>query len=186
MRKVVLVCALSAAIAVMLAGSQYLNRGSASEGAQGMVILMRHADATTGRDSPDNLKLDDCATQRNLNDNGRRQAVRLGQYFRTGGAVIGKIIASPMCRASETARLLDIGPVELSRDFVDLTNNKAIADQLLGKQRDIIARWRGPGALIIVTHGSNIRALTTVDLDPAEMLVVDSTSRRWRLVSFSE
>ena len=183
MRRLVLISVLPVAIAFVLAGNQYLNHGSASEGAKGSVILLRHGDAPVGRDSPTNLRLDDCTTQRNLNDNGRGQASRLGQYFHAGGVHVGKIITSPMCRAEETARLLDIGPVERSLDFIDLTNNKHIADQLIRKQRDIIARWSGPGVLVIVTHGANIEALTDLHIDPVEMLVLEPKARRWRFVS---
>ena len=194
MRKVALISVLSAAIALVIVGNQYLIHGSASEGAKGAasegpkgtVILLRHVDANVGRDSSDNLVLDDCTTQRNLNDNGREQARHLGQHFRTGGLLIGKIVTSPMCRAIETARLLDIGPAEHSLEFVDLTNNRRIADQLIKKERDIIARWNGPGTLIIVTHSSNIKALTNLDIDPGDMVVLEATTTRWRFVSLSD
>lgn len=186
MRKVVLVSALAAAIAFVLVGNQYATQGSVPEGPTGSVILLRHADATVGIDSPDNLILDDCTTQRNLNENGRVQASRLGQYFSTGGLAIGKIVTSPMCRASETARLLDIGPVELSPEFVDLRNNKRIADELIRQERDIIAGWSGPGALLIVTHGSNIKALTNLDIDAIDMVVLEPKSKTWRFVSVGQ
>ncbi|HSC62204.1 MAG TPA: histidine phosphatase family protein, partial [Caldimonas sp.] len=40
--------------------------------------------------------------------------------------------------------------------------------------RAVIAAWRGPGTLLVVTHGENIAALTGRSPAPAEIVVVSS------------
>lgn len=40
----------------------------------GQVVLMRHAVTTPGVGDPAGMRLDDCSTQRNLSDAGRREA----------------------------------------------------------------------------------------------------------------
>ena len=50
--------------------------------AGGQVVLMRHAVTTPGVGDPPGMRLDDCATQRNLTDEGRRHARRTGEAFR--------------------------------------------------------------------------------------------------------
>jgi hypothetical protein len=48
----------------------------------GTVVLFRHALAP-GNGDPPGFRLNDCATQRNLSDEGRAQAQRLGQAFKS-------------------------------------------------------------------------------------------------------
>ncbi len=50
----------------------------------GVVIAFRHAPAP-GTFDPPNFTLGDCRTQRNLNDEGRAQARRIGQWFQARG-----------------------------------------------------------------------------------------------------
>ena len=47
----------------------------------GNLIFIRHAYAPGGGD-PDNFKINDCSTQRNLNDSGRKQAKKIGNFLR--------------------------------------------------------------------------------------------------------
>ena len=71
----------------------------------GQVILIRHAITTPGVGDPPGMRLDDCSTQRNLTDEGRRDARRLGEAFRARGIPVGRVLSSPWCRCLETARL---------------------------------------------------------------------------------
>ena len=76
----------------------------------GIVTLLRHARAP-GVGDPPNFSLDDCATQRNLSDEGRDDARRLGAAFRAVGVRDADVRSSEWCRCLETARLLALGPV---------------------------------------------------------------------------
>ena len=70
--------------------------------------MMRHALAP-GTGDPANFDVNDCSTQRNLNDVGRDQARRTGKAFRSQGSGTAQVMTSAWCRCQETARLLDIG-----------------------------------------------------------------------------
>src|ERR1051325_774031 len=72
--------------------------------APGTVVILRHSYAPGGFDPPDS-KLDDCTTQRNLDDNGRAQARRVGEAFKANGITVGRVLSSPRCRCLDTARL---------------------------------------------------------------------------------
>ncbi len=72
--------------------------------AGGAVIAFRHALAP-GTFDPPGFKLGDCGTQRNLNDEGRAQARRIGAWFQTQGLRPAVVRASPWCRCVETAEL---------------------------------------------------------------------------------
>ena len=51
------------------------------------------------------MRLDDCATQRNLTDEGRRHAQAIGEAFRSRRIDVDRVLSSPWCRCLETARL---------------------------------------------------------------------------------
>ena len=70
----------------------------------GAIVLFRHATAP-GVGDPAGFKLDDCATQRNLDDKGRSEARRLGEQFRSRKIQVGAVLTSQWCRTRDTARL---------------------------------------------------------------------------------
>ena len=55
------------------------------------VFFMRHALAP-GFGDPQNFKLDDCSTQRNLSKEGQRQAEYIGEFFRNNKVKIDKAL----------------------------------------------------------------------------------------------
>jgi phosphohistidine phosphatase SixA len=70
----------------------------------GVVLALRHALAP-GTFDPPGFRVDDCRTQRNLNDEGREQARRIGQWFAQAGLRPAQVRSSPWCRCIDTARL---------------------------------------------------------------------------------
>jgi len=70
----------------------------------GVVVALRHALAPGTFDPPE-FTLGDCRTQRNLNDEGRAQAQRIGQWFQRQGLQPAQVRSSPWCRCIDTATL---------------------------------------------------------------------------------
>lgn len=70
----------------------------------GVVVAFRHALAP-GTFDPPNFKLGDCSTQRNLSDEGRAQATRIGQWFASRELRPERVRSSPWCRCVDTAQL---------------------------------------------------------------------------------
>ena len=73
-------------------------------GRGGVVLAARHALAP-GNFDPPGFKLGDCSTQRNLSDEGRAQARRLGAWLQARKLAPARVRSSPWCRCEETARL---------------------------------------------------------------------------------
>jgi hypothetical protein len=71
----------------------------------GYVIYFRHTSTDFSQNDANSKSFDDCANQRNLTDAGRAQARTIGAAIRQLKMPIDKILASPMCRTLETARL---------------------------------------------------------------------------------
>ena len=124
----------------------------------GHVALIRHGNAPPGYGGdPPGFKIDDCKTQRNLDEQGRGEARALGQAFREKGVRVDRVLSSPWCRCLETARLMAVGPVESTWALVpDMGQTEG---PRLRELKEIVAAWRGPGTLVLVTHALTVRAL---------------------------
>ena len=70
----------------------------------GKLIFIRHAYAP-GNGDPAGFNLNDCSTQRNLSDDGRKQAQRIGEFFTKNKIEIDKVLSSEWCRCKETAKI---------------------------------------------------------------------------------
>jgi phosphohistidine phosphatase SixA len=135
------------------------------------VALLRHAIAP-GTGDPDNFKLGDCSTQRNLSEEGRAQAARIGVRFRANGIETARVFSSQWCRCLETARLLELGEVQ---EMPLLNSFFANSDQR-NPQTESLKAWlvdqelKAP--LVLVTHQVNITALTGIYPNSGEMVVI--------------
>ena len=87
--------------------------------AGGQVVLIRHSLTTPGVGDPPAMKLDDCSTQRNLVDEGRRHAREVGAAFKARNVPVDSVLSSPWCRCIETARLA-FGRAEVSESLSNL------------------------------------------------------------------
>ena len=125
----------------------------------GHVALIRHGNAPPGYGGdPPGFRIDDCATQRNLDDRGREQARALGEAFRGRGVRVDRVQSSPVCRCLETARLMAVGSVESSWALVP-DRDPSTPVRLL-ELKEMVSAWRGPGTLVLVTHALTVRPLT--------------------------
>ena len=70
----------------------------------GKLIFIRHAYAP-GNGDPAGFNLNDCSTQRNLSEDGRKQAQRIGEFFYKNKIEIDKVLSSEWCRCKETAKI---------------------------------------------------------------------------------
>jgi phosphohistidine phosphatase SixA len=153
--------------------------------ADGHVALIRHASAPGAAGDPAGFKLDDCKTQRQLSEQGRAEARALGEKFRAQKVKVGKIISSQWCRCRETAELMDIGPVEDAATFNNAFVLHPKRDELTAGAREVIAAWRGPGTLVVATHGQNILALLGFRPSEGEIVVVApdaGSTKKMRLI----
>lgn len=125
----------------------------------GGIVLFRHAEAP-GVGDPPSFRLDDCATQRNLSSRGRGQALRLGERLRAQRVPVGAVWTSQWCRTRDTATLMDVGEVREEPAFNSFFDERGDEPAQTAAARARLLAWRGPGALVVVTHQVNITALT--------------------------
>ena len=144
----------------------------------GHVALIRHGNAPPGYGGdPPGFKIDDCKTQRNLDELGREQARALGEAFRNHGVRVDRILSSPWCRCLETAHLMAVGPVETSWALVP-DKEPSVPVRLL-ELKEVVSAWRGPGTLVLVTHAFTVRALIGFLPIQGETVVLKPGSGSW-------
>ena len=140
----------------------------------GHVALIRHALAP-GTGDPAVFALGDCSTQRNLSDEGRAQAARIGARLRAEGIETARIYSSQWCRCLETAELLGLGPVEalpVLNSFYERRENQERQTRTL---ESWLAEQNLERPVVLVTHQVNITALTGVFPTSGEMVVIRRT-----------
>jgi len=137
----------------------------------GTVALFRHARAP-GTGDPANFRLDDCSTQRNLSEEGRQQAQRIGDQFRNRKVPVERVLSSRWCRALETTRLAFGNLAQPAPPLDSFFSGREQEPAQTQAVRRIIEEWRSAGVLVLVTHQVNITALTGVFPSEGEMLVL--------------
>lgn len=138
----------------------------------GHVALIRHAHAP-GTGDPDDFRLDDCSTQRNLDRTGRDQARRTGQAFRERGVTIARVLSSQWCRCLETAELLALGDVEPFAPLNSFFGDRGREPEQTEAVRALLAEADADGpSLVLVTHQVNITALTGIYPRSGEIVVL--------------
>lgn len=145
------------------------------------VLLMRHAYAP-GVGDPPGYRLDDCSTQRNLDDQGRAQAQRNGDWLRQQGVRSAQVFSSIWCRCRDTAQALAFGPVTTEPSLASFFDSPGRAQASNTALAAFIARAmteKGQQALILVTHHVNIREYMGRDIGSGDMVLVqvDSSGR---------
>ena len=137
------------------------------------VIFLRHAIAP-GYGDPDNFKLGDCNTQRNLSFEGREQAKMIGDYFRKNEIKFSEILSSEWCRCIDTLANMGIGKwIEfegLNSFFQNFSDKKQVTKILL-KKLDTI---KDNELILMVTHQVVISHITGIS-PPSGGIVLYST-----------
>lgn len=183
-RRRLILSAVSALPALSLAGraiAQADERTAALLREGALVLAFRHALAP-GTFDPPQFKLGDCSTQRNLSDEGRAQARRMGAWLADRQLVPAAVRSSPWCRCMDTATLA-FGRAEAwaalgsPRGASESTN----AESLRALAAAVAAASRQPARFEVwVTHQFVLNDLVGVSTTSGEGLLLRSAGRSER------
>ena len=137
----------------------------------GQVVLIRHTLTDPGFGDPQGFRLEDCSTQRNLSEEGREHAKRIGAAFRLHRIPVERVLSSAWCRCVETASLA-FGAPELSAPLANLFGRSEARQKAVEELTAMVAEHRSAGNLVLVTHGSTILALTRIPVNMGEIMVL--------------
>lgn len=149
------------------------------------VILIRHALAP-GTGDPQDFRLGDCSTQRNLSSGGRKQAQEIGRLLKTLAIQPAWVHSSQWCRCLETAQLMTLAPVKQQ----PLLNSFFREGDPGRQQTRALAEWihQQPEnqPLVLITHQVNITALTSVFPGSGELVVLQRQAEELKLIGTLE
>ena len=139
----------------------------------GKLIFIRHAYAPGGGD-PQNFNLNDCSTQRNLNNEGRKQAQYIGEFFKKNKIKIDKVLSSEWCRCKETAKIAfkNFSTISFLNSFYSskYAKNKEKQIEMLN---DYVKKYKNNQNLIFVTHYVLISEVLNYAPSSGEIVVSD-------------
>ena len=118
----------------------------------GNLIFIRHAYAPGGGD-PENFDINDCSTQRNLDDSGRLQSKEIGNFFFKKKIPVDQVLSSEWCRCKETSEIafLNFETKNFLNSFFSEKFQKNKSQQMK-KLKNFINNWNSDKNLILVTH----------------------------------
>ncbi|MBO6864183.1 MAG: histidine phosphatase family protein [Alphaproteobacteria bacterium] len=135
-------------------------------------VLIRHALAP-GTGDPAAFDVGDCATQRNLSEEGRAQARRIGDMFRANGIDTAAILTSQWCRCRDTATEMALGPVQDAPFLNSFFANRGDGPDQTAALRTYLTEADPETPLVLVTHQVNITALTDYFPRSGELVFVE-------------
>ena len=139
----------------------------------GKLIFIRHAYAP-GSGDPKNFNLNDCSTQRNLNDSGREQSKNIGNFFSRHNIKINKVYSSEWCRCKETA-FIAFERFE-TKKFLNSFYSPQFAKnrkKQVKKFQEFINNWDKKDNLIFVTHYVFISEILNYAPSSGEIIIAD-------------
>jgi phosphohistidine phosphatase SixA len=137
------------------------------------VVLMRHALAP-GFGDPKNFVINQCATQRNLDDKGRNQAKLLGLKLKQKGLVFNKIYSSYWCRCLETAQIMNLGVVTSFAGLNSFFQSHADRNQTLQLLEEKLEGLDQNSLTLMVTHQVVIQAVTGMSVSSGDFVAYNS------------
>lgn len=139
--------------------------------AGGCVVAIRHGRTSGQAGDPPGFKFDDCSTQRGLTEQGRQESVALGERFKANDIRIDLVLSSQWCRCLDTARLA-FGRAEPWPPLNNVFGNSGREPAQNAETRGRIRDWKGPGTLVLVSHGSIIGPLSGAYPSEGEVIVL--------------
>jgi phosphohistidine phosphatase SixA len=138
------------------------------------VVLMRHAPVERGANRGNPLVRDpSCKGERKLSDQGQLDAAEVGRQFREHGVPVEKVLHSPFCRTTETAkRAFGTATAAEYLSLLEILSTDEAAQQTERLNRTI-GSYAGEGNLILVTHEPNINSVSFETVRHLDFVVLD-------------
>ena len=137
------------------------------------LIFIRHALAP-GNGDPENFELQNCSTQRNLNEIGIQQSKKIGLIFKKNEIKIDNIYSSEWCRCKDTAKYAfdDFETFDALNSFYDIrfADNE---DKQIKDFYEFIDSIDSKNNIVFVTHYVVIGAILNIGTSSGEIVVTD-------------
>lgn len=140
----------------------------------GKIIFIRHAYAPGGGD-PDNFDVNDCSTQRNLNNEGISQSKLIGEFFVKNKIQIDQVLSSEWCRCKDTAKYAfkNFKTFNALNSFFSskFAQNE---DKQIKDLKNFIQNWKSEKNLVLVTHYVVISSMLNLAVGSGEIVITNN------------
>ena len=139
----------------------------------GKLIFIRHALAP-GSGDPENFELQNCSTQRNLNEIGIQQSKKIGLILKKNEIKIDNIYSSEWCRCKDTAKCAfdNFETFDALNSFYDI-RFAANEDKQIKDFYEFIDSIDSKNNIVFVTHYVVIGAILNIGTSSGEIVVTD-------------
>ena len=137
------------------------------------LVFIRHAIAP-GNGDPNNFDINDCSTQRNLNENGIEESKKIGLFFKNNKIKIDKVLSSQWCRCKDTAKYAfkNFETFDALNSFYDEKFAANEAKQIKDL-KNYIKKWNSDKNLVLVTHFVVISSILNTGSSSGEIIISD-------------
>ena len=140
----------------------------------GKIIFIRHAYAPGGGD-PDNFDVNDCSTQRNLNNEGISQSKLIGEFFVKNKIQIDQVLSSEWCRCKDTSKYAfkNFKTFNALNSFFSskFAQNE---DKQIKDLKNFIQNWKSEKNLVLVTHYVVISSMLNMAVGSGEIVITNN------------
>ena len=137
------------------------------------LIFIRHAYAP-GSGDPINFDLNDCSTQRNLNEEGINQSKKIGKFFSKNKIQIDRVLSSEWCRCKDTAKFAfnKYTTFNALNSFYDSRFEKNKDKQVIDLKKYILD-LNSKKNIVLITHFVVISEILNISASSGEIIVSD-------------
>ena len=137
------------------------------------LVFIRHALAP-GNGDPNNFDINDCSTQRNLNENGIEESKKIGLFFKNNKIKIDKVLSSQWCRCKDTAKYA-FKNFETFNALNSFYDEKFAANEAkqIKDLKNYIKNWNSDKNLVLITHFVVISSILNTGSSSGEIIISD-------------
>ena len=137
------------------------------------LVFIRHAIAP-GNGDPNNFDINDCSTQRNLDEKGIEESEKIGLFFKNNKIKIDKVLSSEWCRCKDTAKYAfeNFETFDALNSFYDESFAENETKQI-NDLKKYIKNWDSDKNLVFVTHYVVISSILNIGTSSGEIIISD-------------
>ena len=159
------------------AKDNYISLDKLKKNSVNKVIFLRHSLAP-GNGDPLNFNVNDCSTQRNLDQVGIAQSRMIGRTFNELDIKFSKIYSSNWCRCKDTVINMEVGKFKTHMGLNSFYERHADKEATLRKLNNLIKSLNSSdGPYLLVTHYVNILAFTGLSTSSGGMVAYNLNTK---------
>ena len=146
------------------------------------IIFLRHSIAP-GFGDPDYFNLNNCNTQRNLNEEGVLQSKNIGTYFKSNNIRFSEVLSSEWCRCKDTVKEMKIGKWKTFSGLNSFFQGYSNKNEVLKKLNKKLFSTSNNELVLMVTHQVVISKITGISPPSGGIVIYNSQTRQSKQIN---